>query len=252
MLGNSLTVDLLVFLLLKSFKIKAGQYPVVFKSHFLSLNLEEKIMDPILPSVILAQIPSVIRQLPGHKPNQAVLGNMFLRQKWKTHSVRKEQSKIPCSSLEWLQHNKTQGNWNINREWYLWYKIRINAYWMTSSQWRKTRQGKHVVPKQPTWKSSLSIRESMWKHPMPKDTQTQSTVQRKAHQPSKAEFSVSKSGMLVILMKVSYLPCHLHKCTEKTKSGYNYLPFLWGARKCLQMENHFSELPTQGTEAKDT
>lgn len=98
-LGNSLAVDLLVVSLLKSLKIKAGQYPVVFKSYFRSLNLEENIMDPILPSVILAQIPSVIRQLPGHNPKQAVFGNMFLKQKWKTHSVRKEQSKIPCSSL---------------------------------------------------------------------------------------------------------------------------------------------------------
>lgn len=61
MLGNSLAVDLLVVSLLKSFKIKAEQYPVVFKSHFLSLNLEENIIDPILPSVIVAEIPCVIR-----------------------------------------------------------------------------------------------------------------------------------------------------------------------------------------------
>lgn len=60
-LGNSLAVDLLVVSLLKSFKIKAGQYPVVLKSHFLSLHLEENIMDPILPSVLVPEIPSVIR-----------------------------------------------------------------------------------------------------------------------------------------------------------------------------------------------
>lgn len=60
-LGNSLAVDLLVVSLHKSFKIKAGQYPVVLKSHFLSLNLEENTMDPILPSVLVPEIPSVIR-----------------------------------------------------------------------------------------------------------------------------------------------------------------------------------------------
>lgn len=40
---------------------------------------------------------------------------------------------------------------------------------------------------------------------------------------SKAEFSVSKSGLLVILVKLSYPLYHPCKCTEKTKSGYNYL-----------------------------
>lgn len=34
---------------------------------------------------------------------------------------------------------------------------------------------------------------------------------------------MSKSGLLVILMKLSYPLYHLCKCTEKTKSGYNYL-----------------------------
>lgn len=48
---------------------------------------------------------------------------------------------------------------------------------------------------------------------------------------SKAEFSVSKSGMLVILMKLSYPLYHLYKCTKKNKSGYNYLPF------CGEQEN---------------
>lgn len=80
---------------------------------------------------------------------------------------------------------------------------------------------------------------------MPKDTEIQSIEQRKAHQPSKADFSMSESGMLAILMKLLYPLHHLYKCTEKAKSGHNYLPFFEGgrgARKYLQMENHFSKL----------
>ena len=115
-LGNSLATDLLVVSLLKSFKIKPGEYPVVFKSHFRFLNLKENIMDPILPSVILAQLLSVIRQLPGRKPKQAFFGNMFLKKKQKTYLIRKEQSKIHCSTLEWVYCNRTQVNLNINKQ----------------------------------------------------------------------------------------------------------------------------------------
>lgn len=89
-LGNSLTVDLLVVSLLKCFKIKPGEYPVVLKSHFRFLNLKENIMNPILPSVIHAQLLSVMGWLPGHKPKQAFFGNMFLKKKQKTYSIRKE------------------------------------------------------------------------------------------------------------------------------------------------------------------
>lgn len=43
----------------------------------------------------------------------------------------------------------------------------------------------------------------MRKYHMPKDTETQSILQSKHHQPSKAEFGMFESEMLVILMKLS-------------------------------------------------
>lgn len=118
----------------------------MFKSHSRFQNLKEDTMGAILPSVILTQLLSVIRQLPGHKPIQVFFGKMFLKMKQKTYSIRQEQSKNHCSTLEWVYCNRTQGKLNINKQNGNSYAIsKINAYGMTSSQRGETWEGKHVV-----------------------------------------------------------------------------------------------------------
>lgn len=51
---------------------------------------------------------------------------------------------------------------------------------------------------------------------MPKDIEIQNILQAKDHQPSKAEFSMFESEMLVILMKLSYPFYHQRKLTLDT------------------------------------
>jgi len=86
LLGNRLA---LVVSLLKSFKIKPRGYPVVFKSHFTFLNLKENIMDPILLSVILAQLLSVIKTVTWPQTKTSFLWQHVL-EKETENLIRKE------------------------------------------------------------------------------------------------------------------------------------------------------------------